>query len=236
MAVTTAASSKSQLVYDHIIERVVSGDYASGQQLHIGRLAEETRVSLIPVREALRRLESDGVVVVEHHRGARVADLDSGAYHDVMQTQAVLEALAVSLATPFITAEDLAEARELNQRMDVAHGADDPHSYHEASLGFHGLLQSRCPNTYLRESLDRGQLRVAAARAAVVGYSTEIARRLSEEHRHLLDEIERGASPREIETLMRAHREGTLARHDDELGMHAEGSGAELVGRSQSGS
>ena len=223
MAVTKAAPSKTQLVYDHIIERVVSGDYASGQPLHIGRLAEVTRVSLIPVREALRRLESDGVVIVEHHRGARVADLDSAAYHDVMQTQAVLEALAVSLAAPHMTTEDLAEARELNAQMDAAHAADDPHSYHEASLLFHGLLQSRCPNAYLRESLDRGQLRVAAARAAVVGYSTEIARRLSEEHLLLLDRIESGASAEEIEQLMRAHREGTLARHDTGQGLGSEG-------------
>ena len=128
------APSKTQLVYDHIIERVVSGEYAAGQSLHIGRLAEVTRVSLIPVREALRRLESDGLVIVEHHRGARIADLQPADYHDVMHTQAVLEALAVSLAAPHLSSADLARAAELNDEMDAAHVADDPHRYHEASL------------------------------------------------------------------------------------------------------
>lgn len=214
---TPPVPSKSQRVYDHLLEGVVGGRLAPGQSLNIGSIATETGVSLIPVREALRRLQADGVVIVEHHRGARVAEVGPSSYRDVMQTQAVLEALAVSLASPHLTSADIARARALNREMDQAHHAGDFHRYNEASLEFHHLLQSACPNRYLRETLERGQLRVAAVRAAVIGYSTDIAERLSHEHVQLLDDIESGAEPAHIERLMRAHREGTSARDSDGL-------------------
>lgn len=213
MSAQTGPRDKTRRVYDHVMERIVAGDFAAGDPIHIGTLAGETGVSLIPVREALRRLESEGLVEFEFHRGARVAELGADGYRDVMQTQAVLEGLAVSLSAPLLTPEDLDRARELNAEMDAAHERGDFHAYNESSLEFHGLLQSRCPNLYLRDTLQRGQLRVAAMRASVIGYRGEIGERLSHEHRTLVDRIAAGAPAGEIEALMRAHRAGTLA-HD----------------------
>lgn len=204
---------KTQRVYDHVMERIVDGSYAAGVPLNIGLLAEQTGVSLIPTREALRRLESEGLVEFVFHRGVRVAELSAEEYRDVMQTQAVLEALAVAMSAPLLTSDDLRGARKLNSLMDAAHRAGDFHAYNRSSLEFHGLLRSRCPNHYLRETLERGQLRVAAMRASVVGYRTEITARLSREHEDLLDLIAAGAPAERIERLVREHREDTLA-HD----------------------
>lgn len=209
--------SKSQRVYDHLLEGVVGGRLVPGQNLNIGIIASETGVSMIPVREALRRLQSEGVIIVEHHRGARVAEVGPNAYRDVMQTQAVLEALSVSLSAPHLTLDELDRARELNRDMDAAHRDGDFHRYNEGSLEFHRILQSACPNRYLRETLERGQLRIAAVRAAVIGYSADIAERLSQEHTELLDRIAAGAVPAEIERLMREHRDGTSAHDADGL-------------------
>jgi DNA-binding GntR family transcriptional regulator len=213
----TPSPSKSQLVYDHLLEGVVGGRLTPGQSLHIGKIADETGVSLIPVREALRRLESEGVVSLEHHRGARVVQLEPNAYREIMQTQAVLDGLAVSLSAPHLDTAALTEARSLNQKMNAAHREGDFHRYNEASLEFHRLLQSACPNGHLRETLERGQLRVAAVRAAVIGYSADIAERLSDEHDEILDRIIAGAEPAEIERLVREHRDGTSAHDADGL-------------------
>ncbi|MBK0419583.1 GntR family transcriptional regulator [Leucobacter sp. CSA1] len=208
---------KTRRVYDFVMERIVEGEYRAGDSLNIGSIAEATGVSLIPTREALRRLESEGLVEFLYHRGVRVAQLEIADYRDIMQTQAVLEALAVSMSAPLLTAEELDAAREFNRRMDEAHLAGDFHGYNENSLAFHGVLSSRCPNRYLRDTLERGQLRVAAVRAAVVGYRGEIAPRLSGEHVELVDRIAAGAPASEIERLMRAHREGTLAQDTEGL-------------------
>lgn len=203
--------NKTQHVYDYVMERIVDGVLAAGTAINIGALAEETGVSLIPTREALRRLESEGLIEFVFHRGVRVRELAIDEYREIMQTQAVLEALAVGMSAERLTADELARAREVNRRMDDAYGAGDFHGYNEGSLEFHGLLRAHCPNRHLRDMLDRGQSRVAAVRASVVGYRGTLAERLSEEHAHMIDRIEAGANASEIESLMRAHREGTIA-------------------------
>ncbi len=207
------AGNKTQHVYDYVLERIVDGSYAAGSSLNIGVLAEETGVSLIPTREALRRLESEGLIEFLFHRGVRVRELSIDEYRDIMQVEAVLEGLAVGLAAPLLTPEDLQRARELNTQMNDAYRAGDFSGYNEGSLEFHRILRAPCPNHHLRDQLDRGRSRVAAVRAAVVGYRGAVAQRLSDEHEHLLDRIAAGAPAAEIEALMRAHREGTIA-HD----------------------
>lgn len=210
-------SNKTQRVYDHVMERIVDGTFPAGHALNIGALAEETDVSLIPTREALRRLESEGLVQFLFHRGVRVSELGIEEYSEIMQTQAVLEALAVGLSAPHLSSEELAQARQVNARMNEAHRAGDFHGYNEGSLEFHGILRSHCPNQHLRDILDRGQSRVAAVRASVVGYRGSVAERLSDEHEHMLDRIAAGAEATEIEALMRSHREGTIAADSEGL-------------------
>lgn len=208
---TARTADKTQHVYDYVMERIVDGTLASGSSLNIGTLAQETGVSLIPTREALRRLESEGLVEFLFHRGVRVRELGIDEYREIMQTQAVLEGLAVGLSVPLLTAADLERARAANARMDAAVLADDFHGYNEGSLEFHGILRAPCPNRHLRDMLDRGDSRVAAVRASVVGYRGAVAERLSGEHLHMLARIEAGADATEIESLMRTHREHTIA-------------------------
>lgn len=205
--------NKTQHVYDYVLERIVDGSYAAGESLNIGVLAEETGVSLIPTREALRRLESEGLIEFLFHRGVRVRELSIDEYRDIMQVEAVLEGLAVGMAAPWLTPADLERARTVNERMNEAYRAGDFHGYNAGSLEFHRILRAPCPNHHLRDQLDRGRSRVAAVRASVVGYRGTVTQRLSDEHEHLLDRIAAGAPASEIESLMRAHREGTIA-HD----------------------
>lgn len=215
-------NNKTQHVYDYVMERIVHGVLAAGDSLNIASLAEATGVSLIPTREALRRLESEGLVEFVFHRGVRVAKLTVDEYAEIMQTEAVLEGLAVRLAVPHLTSDDLARAREANERMNRAHRENDFSGYNQGSLEFHGILRSACPNRHLREMLDRGQQRVAAVRASVVGYRGTVAQRLSDEHEHMLNRIAAGASAVEIESLMRAHREGTIAADRENLRLTTE--------------
>lgn len=203
--------NKTQFVYDYVMGAIVDGTFAGGSSLSIAAIAEQTGVSLIPTREALRRLESEGLVEFLYHRGVRVAELTAEKYREIMQTEAVLEGLAVALAAPLLSDDDLRAAHEANVRMNEALTAGDFQAYNENSLEFHGILRAPCPNMHLREMLDRGKQRVAAVRASVVGYRGSIAERLSGEHEHLLQRIAAKAPASEIEQLIRAHREGTIA-------------------------
>lgn len=206
------APSKTQAVYDFILERIISGEFAAGSSLHIGQLADQTGVSLIPVREALRRLEADGLVDVEHHRGAKVASMSQREYEEVMEAQAVLEGAATALSAPYLTADELERARGYNEKMDAASTRGDMHEYHEASMKFHELLHSRCPNHYLVDALTKSNFKVGAVQAARVGFTTDITKQLSDEHLEMLRMIAASASTTEIEEFARGHRMRTMAR------------------------
>lgn len=211
MARPQPAPSKTEAVYDYILERIVSGEFSAGSSLHIGNLATATHVSLIPVREALRRLESDGLVTVEHHRGARVADVTPRDYEQAMEVLAILEGAATAASAPFMSADEIEEARSYNAEMDAARTRDDMHAYHQSSTKFHQLLHAHCPNTQLRASLLKGHAKVGVMQASNLGFSTSITDQLSQEHLEMLRMIADGEPSAAIEEYVRGHRLRTMA-------------------------
>ena len=106
---TKATVSKSQLAYEHLRERITRGAYGPGYRLVLDQLARELRMSVVPVREAIRRLEAEGVVTFERNVGARVAAIDPVDYQDACQALAIVEGGAVALAQPHLAAADRRE-------------------------------------------------------------------------------------------------------------------------------
>lgn len=99
------------LVYDRLRAAIVEGRYPPGTRLVEQRLAEDLAVSRTPVREAVRRLESEGLVVVERNRGARVRPLTEAEVADLYEVRARLEAYAAELAAARSDAADRAAIR-----------------------------------------------------------------------------------------------------------------------------
>src|SRR5690625_3941126 len=109
--------SKSERAYRMIRERIDNGRYVPGYRLVIAPIAEELQVSAVPVREAIRRLEAEGLVTFERNIGAQVALMQETEYQHTMQTLALVEGYATALAAPFVTPEQLARARRINETM-----------------------------------------------------------------------------------------------------------------------
>ncbi len=127
--------SKTDLVAALIRELVITGELAAGEQLRQRDLAQRFHVSQTPVREAMRRLESEGLLVCDTHRGFTVVAPDDGRIEENFQIRAALESLAASLAARKIDAEGLARLRDLNDQMRAR--ADDDPSYAELNREFH---------------------------------------------------------------------------------------------------
>jgi DNA-binding GntR family transcriptional regulator len=127
--------SKTDLVAALIRELVITGELAAGEQLRQRDLAQRFGVSQTPVREAMRRLESEGLVVCDTHRGFTVAVPELGPVEENFQIRAALESLGASLAARKIDAAGLARLRDLNDRMRVL-PEHDP-SYAELNREFH---------------------------------------------------------------------------------------------------
>jgi DNA-binding GntR family transcriptional regulator len=132
---TPAYVSKTDLVVALIRELIITGELAAGEQLRQRDLAQRFGVSQTPVREAMRRLESEGLLVCDTHRGFTVMAPDDGPVAENFQIRAALESLGASLAASKIDADGLARLASLNERMRSL--ADDDPAYADLNREFH---------------------------------------------------------------------------------------------------
>jgi DNA-binding GntR family transcriptional regulator len=130
--------SKTDMVAALIRELIITGELAAGQQLRQRDLAARFGVSQTPVREAMRRLESEGLVIGDTHRGFTVVMPDDGPVEENFQIRAALESLGASLAARKIDQAGLAELQQLNERMRAV--AEDDPRYAELNREFHFAL------------------------------------------------------------------------------------------------
>jgi DNA-binding GntR family transcriptional regulator len=144
--------SKTDMVAALIREQIITGELAAGQQLRQRDLAARFQVSQTPVREALRRLESEGLVIGDTHRGFTVVEPDDGPVEENFQIRAALESLGASLAARKIDPAGISRLQELNDRMRAL--ADDDPRYADLNREFHFTVYS-CAGSPLLLSLMR---------------------------------------------------------------------------------
>ncbi len=204
------AESKSQLAYGFIRERIDDGRYVPGYRLVLGQIARELDVSVVPVREAIRRLEAEGLVTFERNVGAQVALIKETEYLHTMQTLAIVEGAATALSAPHLTPDHLRRAREVNERMRRTLDDFDPHRFTELNLEFHAVLFEECPNPHVLDLVHRGWNRMRMLRDSSFSFVPGRALASVDEHDRILDLIEQGAEPLDIELAARRHRNATL--------------------------
>src|SRR6218665_1711112 len=122
----TIASRISRVLAD----RIVRGELSAGLRLRQDHIAEEFGTSHVPVREAFRRLEAQGLAISEPRRGVRVASFDLKEVREVAQMRASLEVLALRHAAPHLTASILDQAEEA---MVAGDNSSDVRSWEEAN-------------------------------------------------------------------------------------------------------
>lgn len=207
---TGLPASKSAQAYAMVKEQILGGGYAPGHRLVLARIASEIGCSVVPVREAIRRLEAEGLVRFEHNVGAAVTAIDPVQYLFTMQTLSIVEGAATALAVPFIGPSDLLHARRLNRTMQACLSDLDPLRFTELNRQFHGILFARCPNPHILELVERGWDRLRTLRSSTFSYIPDRTHASVAEHDELLNLIESGAGPDAVEHAARAHRSATL--------------------------
>jgi DNA-binding GntR family transcriptional regulator len=116
--------SKTDMVTDALREQITAQQLSPGTPLRQRDIARQFDVSYTPVREAIRRLESEGLVVADTHRGAVVAFTDEADLEENYRILAALESLAGTLAVPKLTDEDLAQIEVFRQAVADCDPAD----------------------------------------------------------------------------------------------------------------
>lgn len=185
-------------------ERILRGELSGGFPLRQSLIASEFGVSRIPVREALSRLEAEGLVVREHNRGCAVASLSIDDLLESIEIRKALEMAALRHAIPKLKARDVAHAEEILARYARATRPDD---WTELNLDFHlALYRPAGMPRLLRmiEDLIRGAdryLRIYIS--SVAGRDVPMM-----EHRAILDAA-RGGDARRALRLLESHIERT---------------------------
>ena len=155
MAALPGMSAKPVTIADRICETlreaIVEGALPSGAALRQDELAARFGFSRMPIRDALRQLETEGLVTIHPTKGAFVAPMDAAEIREIYAIREVLETEALRLSCPWLTGETLQEAARLLDRIDA-----EPNAARWGALNaaFHSLLYSQCGNRRLLDLID----------------------------------------------------------------------------------
>ncbi|HWS50402.1 MAG TPA: GntR family transcriptional regulator [Microbacterium sp.] len=203
---SVTALSKSEQAYAWIRSRISAHTFGPGYRLVLGPIADELGMSVVPVREAIRRLEAEGLVTFERNVGARVTLVDESEYAHTMETLGLVEGAATALSAPLLDEEALGAAEVVNDRMARLLDHFDAHTFTALNRQFHSVLFEPCPNPHLLELVHRGWSRLSGIRDSTFAYVPGRAMHSVEEHAQILDLIRSAADPLEIELAARNHR------------------------------
>jgi DNA-binding GntR family transcriptional regulator len=148
-------TSLAERAYAALLDAIVGGDLAPGRRLRDTELAEQLGVSRTPVREALRRLEDEGLVETGRHAFTRVAPVRPDRIADAFPVVASLHGLATRLGVPALSNADLERMQRHDAERTDALGRADVLAAIAADDRFHGVLLKASRNTEIERLLAR---------------------------------------------------------------------------------
>ncbi len=189
--------------YEFIKSAIFSMKLRPGQPLVDNELAERLQVSRTPIREALRRLETEGLVVHEPHRGWAVYSLTLDDIHQIFDLKEALEGLAARRAAERMNEEDAHELLQVVERMEEASRSGDRDAWMALDVQYHDIIFRVAGNQRLEQiisNLNDQWQRLRIGHLAVEGR----IERSSAEHRRIAEAIAAHDGD-QAEAMMRQH-------------------------------
>ena len=141
------------VVFQTLRQAILRGELKPGERLMEVRLAKKLGVSRTPIREAIRKLELEGLVLMIPRRGAEVAEITEKSMRDVLEVRRALEVLAVSLSCDRISGEQIEALKEVAEEFDRSLTSDDVTRTAEADVHFHDIIYRSTDNQRLIQLL-----------------------------------------------------------------------------------
>jgi DNA-binding GntR family transcriptional regulator len=195
-----------EMVYAAVRRGILDGTYPAGARLGEVDLAHALNVSRTPVREALRRLLSDGLIETIPNQGSRVRSWDSNQLGDLFTVRAILEGSSAALAASRTTDEEIKVLAKLCRQMESAARPgvrQDLEKVADLNDEFHARIHDASGNTLL-PGLIRGLAEVPLSRRAFMRYTPQRLTQSMRQHREILSALEAHDSVW-AEAAMRAH-------------------------------
>ncbi len=203
-----------EVVFNTLRRAILRGELVPGQRLMEIQLAEKMGVSRTPVREAIRKLELEGLVVMIPRKGAEVAHISGKNLRDVLEVRRALEELAGELACKRMTDEELKQLEKANHKFISVLGSDDITTIAQADEAFHGLIYQATENDRLIQMVNH--LREQMYRYRIEHIKDRSQRKiLVQEHQ----EIMRALAARDVEATRRTIR-NHINKQEITIGKH----------------
>lgn len=185
--------SKADMVTGALRELLESGELAPGEALRQRQLADRFGVSPTPVREALRRLEAEGLVSFDLHKGSNVVAVDYGATRENYRIRAALESLGAELAAESISDESVRELEEIIAEMELTSDTD---LVHELNRRFHFRIYEAASSPLLMSLIKRLWAAFPQGPQVVRSHSESIS-----QHRTLVEALRSGDAQKAHEVM-----------------------------------
>ena len=194
------------VVFNTLRQAILRGELKPGERLMEVQLANKLGVSRTPIREAIRKLELEGLVLMIPRKGAEVADITEKSLMDVLEVRKALEELAVQLCCDKITGKEIEELhRAADDFRRILKTSDDVTEIAEADVRFHDIIYQATDNARLVQLLNN--LREQMYRYRIEYLKDVKARRsLVEEHDALWEALKERDLER-AQMIMREHIE-----------------------------
>jgi DNA-binding GntR family transcriptional regulator len=179
--------SLTSAVADKLREQIIRGEIPEGAQLRQDAIANQCQVSRIPVREALRQLDAEGLIAIVPNRGAIVPALSPGDVEELFSIRALLEPEVLKLSIPHLTEEDFSEAKAvLRTYVSELRREDHLSAWGRLNWQFHSILYSRA-NQPRFMAIIRNVNNSGERYTRLQLYLTHGIKRANEEHHRILD-------------------------------------------------
>ncbi|ODT76604.1 MAG: hypothetical protein ABS76_30750 [Pelagibacterium sp. SCN 64-44] len=206
------ASTTYQRVHAAMVADIISGQLEPGARLKIGQLASRYDVSQMPIREALQRLQGEGLVILTPNHGASVRTFDEKFISDIYELRAELGAVVYRDLFAALTPEIIEELETIQRRYDKAAEKNDAKQCQIENIKFHHVITSRCQNQEVMRILSM-QDRLVRTLRQMVGYTHHRIQQQGAEHWEIIDAIK----ARDLQRTISAARQ------------HGLGSGADII-------
>ena len=181
----------SEEIAEALRDEIIAGIYKPRERLIEEELSDRFFVSRTPIREALKQLESAGLVTIEPYKGAFIADKDPNEIRDIYELRCVLEAFTTELAVPHITADIINQMQQALDCMESYIDADDKLGFARENERFHNLILEQCPNKVAAKEVN-SLLEMTAAFRRLSWRTMSSMRDSMAGHQNILDAIKAG--------------------------------------------
>lgn len=209
-AMSNVKISKKQKAYEYMKTKIVEGHYAPGQRIVINQLVKELSTSAIPIREAVRQLEAEGLVEYEQNIGPIVSPINENEYEETLSVLALMEGYATALSQESFPEEKIDDLVRLNNEMKEALEEFNFGEFGKLNREFHYLTYSKCPNKFLVDTIKKTWERLDSIRVTGSTINPKRAKKSVAEHEHIIQLLKDKASFEEIELAVRRHKLNTL--------------------------